>query len=165
MENLQIIKQLVCLEKSSNKVLNYINDVVLGSYLDISNEKIVENEWDDVKKNEYISKITNTNSENYLHTAGFISEDGSIWITISKNTVTYDFIEYTGENDPLNQPGNDAIYDSNKNAFIRLCPVEGYILNESTFEWEPDPSITYDLHGDGKQYRYDVENLCWWPTW
>jgi hypothetical protein len=57
------------------------------------------------------------------------------------------------------------VYHEEYNAFIPPCPMEGYLLDESTFTWGPDPEKTYDLHGDGKHYRYDSENNCWWPTW
>jgi len=57
------------------------------------------------------------------------------------------------------------IYNEELNAFVPPCPMDGFVLNQSTFTWEPDPEKTYDLHGDGKYYRYDFENACWWPTW
>jgi len=165
MENSYTIQKIACLEKSSNKVLNFLINIKIGTYIVLSNEKIIEKGWDSDRINLCVSRLTNTDSESYFHEIAFISEDNSIYITASKNTEVYNFVEWTGENDPINDPSIDAIYDESKNAFIRPCPVEGYILNESTFEWQPDPEITYDLHGDGKHYRYDVENNCWWPTW
>lgn len=57
------------------------------------------------------------------------------------------------------------IYDSNLNAFIPPQPDPTYILNTQTFEWEPDENLEYDLHGDGKLYRYNKELNGWTPTW
>lgn len=56
-------------------------------------------------------------------------------------------------------------YNETLNAFIPPCPMDGYLLDESTLTWAPDPEKTYDLHGDGKYYRYNFENKCWYPTW
>lgn len=56
-------------------------------------------------------------------------------------------------------------YDSNLNAFIPPQPDLTYILNTQTFEWEPDENLEYDLHGDGKLYRYNRELKGWIPTW
>lgn len=86
-------------------------------------------------------------------------------VLLTPNTIDYNVIEWTGENDPINSPGVGYTYDSAKNGFIAPSPDETYVLNEVTLEWEPDPEKLYDLHGDGKLYRYDSENLCWWPTW
>ena len=56
-------------------------------------------------------------------------------------------------------------YDENLNAFIPPQPDPTYILNTQTFEWEPDENLEYDLHGDGKLYRYNKELTGWIPTW
>lgn len=163
-ENFQIFSQITCLEKLTNKVLNYVIDVKIGTFVILPPEQFIEKKFSDDKLNKLISKLSDKNPESYFHKVSFVDEN-SIYMTISKNTEVYDYIEWTGKNDPINQPSNGAIYDKNRNGFIKSCPVEGYILNESTLEWQPDPTITYDLHGDGKYYRYDVENNCWWPTW
>ena len=55
--------------------------------------------------------------------------------------------------------------DTDLNAFIPPKLDSTYILNTTTYQWEPDPLLTYDLHNDGKLYRYDLENICWIPTW
>ena len=57
------------------------------------------------------------------------------------------------------------IFDEDLKAFIPPCPDSTYILNTITFEWEPDPELEYDLHGDGKLYRYIPESKGWMPTW
>lgn len=86
-------------------------------------------------------------------------------VLLTPNTVDYNVVEWTGENDPINDPQFNYTFDSVRNAFIPPCPDETYVLNEVTLEWEPDPEKLYDLHDDGKLYRYDSENLCWHPTW
>lgn len=165
MENTKTIKQTICLDKLTNEVINYVNDIQFGTFVMLTSERIVQQGLNENQINSLISELSSTDPETCFPKVAFISENNSLCLTVSKNTEKYKFIEFNGENDPINQPSNGAIYDENKNAFIRPCPVEGYILNESTFEWEPDPSITYDLHDDAKQYRYDAENNCWWPTW
>lgn len=93
------------------------------------------------------------------------NENGEMVKVQSYNTDYYDVIEYDGNNDPSGEPSVGYTYDSERNAFIPPCPVEGYILNETSLQWEPDPEVDYDLHGDGKTYRYNVETSSWYPTW
>jgi hypothetical protein len=85
---------------------------------------------------------------------------------IKLNKEKFNVLEINSENYPQNNPIIGWSYDSNQNKFFDPNPpVEGYILNEITLEWEPDPEKTYDLHGDGNHYRYDAENKSWIPTW
>jgi hypothetical protein len=65
----------------------------------------------------------------------------------------------------VNEPVIGYTLDTILNAFIPPKPDPTYILNTTTYQWEPDPSLTYDLHNDGKLYKYDLENICWIPTW
>ena len=65
----------------------------------------------------------------------------------------------------LNSAAIGYTFDENLKAFIPPSPDSTYILNTSTFEWEPDPQLEYDLHGDGKLYRYNFELKGWTPTW
>ena len=64
---------------------------------------------------------------------------------------------------------NDAILgytlDTTLNAFIPPKPDSTYLLDQTNFIWNPDPSLTYDLHNDGKLYRYDSQLSGWIPTW
>lgn len=46
-------------------------------------------------------------------------------------------------------------YDSELNAFIPPKPNPTYILNTEIYDWEPDPNIEYDLHGDGIMYKWN----------
>jgi hypothetical protein len=89
------------------------------------------------------------------------SSENQYYHEISINENVYQSFEYTGPSEII----EGSTYDSDKNIFIPVCPVEGWIFDEETLEWHPDPSITYDLHGDGKHYRYDMENNVWHPTW
>ena len=65
------------------------------------------------------------------------------------------FIEYSEDKSTTNNTAViDSFYDEDLNAFILPKPDETYILNTETFEWEPDPEVEYDLHGDGKMYKW-----------
>lgn len=82
------------------------------------------------------------------------------------NESNENIIEYSVDNSITNnQPSVGYTYDSNLNAFIPPQPDPTYILNTQTFEWEPDENLEYDLHGDGKLYRYSKEVNGWIPTW
>ena len=65
----------------------------------------------------------------------------------------------------LNDAAIGYSLDTDLNAFIPPKQDPTYILNETTWNWEPDPELEYDLHNDGKKYKYDAANLCWIPTW
>jgi hypothetical protein len=87
-------------------------------------------------------------------------------ILIKINKEEFDVLEFNLENMPTNNPIIGWEYNTSQNKFFDPNPtVEGYVLNETTLEWEPDPEKTYNLHGDGKLYRYNPENASWWPTW
>jgi hypothetical protein len=84
----------------------------------------------------------------------------------SENPQFYRFLEYSEDTSITNnQPIIGFTYDENLNAFIPPQPDPTYILNTQTFEWEPDENLEYDLHGDGKLYRYNKELNGWTPTW
>jgi len=81
---------------------------------------------------------------------------------VKLNKEDFDVLEFGTENMPVNNPIIGWAYNNSQNKFFDPnSPVEGYILNETTLEWEPDSEKTYDLHGDGKYYRYDPENKIW----
>jgi hypothetical protein len=44
-------------------------------------------------------------------------------------------------------------------------PDETYIFNFEENEWMPDPELDYNIHGDGKPYRYNPEYKSWYPNW
>jgi hypothetical protein len=77
----------------------------------------------------------------------------------------YRYFEYNDgpEGDP--QVFIGYTYDENRNAFIPPCPIDGYILDDTTLEWKPDPTRLYDKDGDGKLYRYNEETLAWYPEY
>jgi hypothetical protein len=76
-------------------------------------------------------------------------------------------LEYSLDDTSItNNPGSIGYtYDENLNAFIPPQEDPTYILNTQTFEWEPDENLEYDLHDDGKLYRYNKELNGWTPTW
>jgi hypothetical protein len=66
--------------------------------------------------------------------------------------------EYSLDNSITNNQGIvHSTYDEELNAFIIEPEDETYILNTESFQWEPDPNIDYDLHGDGVMYRWNGE--------
>ena len=89
-----------------------------------------------------------------------ISSTDSIGISSSFSIITYN----TPDSSLVNEPAIGYTLDTTLNAFIPPKPDPTYILNTITYQWEPNPSLTYDLHNDGKLYRYDSENICWIPT-
>lgn len=92
-----------------------------------------------------------------------IKEDKSniISFDVDPNIISFD-LNVIGAN---NSPVLEYTYDAELNAFISPKQEETYILNKTTYEWEPDPNLTYDLHGDGKLYQYQPEEKSWLPTW
>ena len=46
-------------------------------------------------------------------------------------------------------------YYKSLDAFIPPQPDLSYNLNFETFEWEPNPNLEYDLHGDGIMYKWN----------
>lgn len=107
-------------------------------------------------------KIAATYQEDFLNvTPVSIDDVNKVYVYNISLTDTYRYFEYTG---PL--PEYSVIgytYDENRNAFIPPCPVDGYILDDTTLEWKPDPTRLYDKDGDGKLYRYNEETLAWYP--
>jgi len=89
-------------------------------------------------------------------------EDGGKHYIETKLNPRFTYIDYSAT---ANEPSLEWTYDAQKNAFIPPCPEENYVLNETTFKWHPDPTKDFDLHGDGKQYRYNPENDTWSPNW
>lgn len=72
--------------------------------------------------------------------------------------------EYSPNDDSITQNKAEIgyTYDSTLNAFLPPKPDETYLLNEEEFKWYPDPSLEYDLHGDGNLYKY--EDPYWVPA-
>lgn len=97
---------------------------------------------------------------NILDTIEDIPTTDSIGVSSSFSIITYNIPNSSA----VNEPAIGYILDTTLNAFIPPKPDPTYILNTITYQWEPDPSLTYDLHNDGKLYRYDPENICWIPT-
>lgn len=96
-----------------------------------------------------------------LDTIDYIPTTDNIGISSSFSIITYN----TSDSSVVNEPAIGYILDTTLNAFIPPKPDPTYILNTITYQWEPDPSLTYDLHNDGKLYRYDSKNICWIPAW
>lgn len=164
------IPLVVFLQKNTNIVESFFTDQVVGT----------------ISTTRYISGISTFYEEGHVYvtincgcspetkSAGIATQKCYVYYeygevsdqkVIKLNREEFDVLEFNSENYPQNTPFNGSVYDSNQNKFYAANPpVEGYILNESTLEWHPDPEKTYDLHGDGKEYRYDPENTCWWPV-
>ena len=121
------------------------------------------------EKNENLSLeeiVADMNTRNDIFSLA-INDDPNLNGTYYKvvwNTEKYKILNWS-PGSTRNDPAYGYTYDEEKNAFIPPCLNEGYILNENTFEWEPDLEKTYDLHGDGKHYAYNPEDKSWSPTW
>lgn len=103
--------------------------------------------------------------DDFIKISYFLDEEsGQYYTSSSVNEDVYRVLEYDGLSENI-QPGSTYIPDTN--TFIPPHPegVEGWIFDETLQEWHPDPTITYDLHGDGKHYRYNLETRVWHPTW
>jgi len=110
---------------------------------------------------EVVAELNAMDKTSYYTKVEYIIEDDKVYLVSSfDDTLTY--IDCTTT---VNQPIIGATYDPIKNVFIPPKPNDDYILDETTFEWYPDPSKEFDLHGDGKLYRYNPENNSWIPTW
>jgi hypothetical protein len=105
--------------------------------------------------------VVNVHTICYRNNIEEIPTTDSIGISSSFSIITYN----TPDSLIVNQASIGDTLDTTLNAFIPPKPDPNYILNTITYQWQPDPSLTYDLHNDGKLYRYDPENLWWIPTW
>ena len=99
--------------------------------------------------------------DDFIKVSFFLDEEsGQYYNSSSVNEDVYQILEYNGPSENI-ETGSTYIPDTN--TFIPPPPVgvEGWIFDETLQEWHPDPTITYDLHGDGNIYRYDLENRHW----
>lgn len=88
--------------------------------------------------------------------------DPSKWIQTSYNTKGG--IHYGPDGQPdgglalrKNYAGPGFTYDKQHDAFIPPQPYVGWVLNQTTFLWEPPtPRPT-----DGREYVWDVETVSW----
>lgn len=97
--------------------------------------------------------------ENNIVTDANVVEEDSEY-EIQENTIPYS-IDSSITN---NSAAIGYTYNADLNAFIPPRPDDTYILNTQTFEWEPDPELGYDLHGDGILYKYVPELKGWIPS-
>jgi hypothetical protein len=103
--------------------------------------------------------------ENNLVLGVSVCEEGTLLDNI-QIPQSHRFFEYSEDKSITNnQASIGYTYDENLNAFVPPQPDSTYILNTQTFEWEPDENLEYDLHGDGKLYRFNKELNGWTPTW
>lgn len=107
------------------------------------------------------TQVVENTPEDSVKITKLITDNGKTYYVESLNENLV-YVDYTLT---ANAPTINSTYDVEKNAFILPQPNENYVLNETTFEWHPDPEKEFDLHDDGKLYRYDPENNSWIPTW
>lgn len=153
----KIVPILVFLDKTENTVVNVSIDVPLG--IVGINTSLWKNGDQSVPENRQVSLIKGK----YFTTELIPKENqpGTWNVTVTPNYDEYDVIEHTNLQ---NIPSIGFNYDAENQIFFPPCPVEGYILDTTTGQWNPDPSKSHDLHGDGKLYRYNPENLTWIPV-
>lgn len=134
----------------NKKLVYYKESFETGTLLPINEEVNVKTELvnQELDSGFYVTVLRyDTNSDTYTY-------------DISLNTTDYEVFEYTGDTDPI----IGYVYDSDRNRFIPSSPVEGYIFDETIFDWKPDPSAQYDINGDGKLYTYNEETNAWYPV-
>jgi hypothetical protein len=81
--------------------------------------------------------------------------------SFDKNTNTFS----PAENPNFPQENGWEIDPSVIGPFFKPKPDETYLFDFEENEWFPNPELDYDLHGDGKPYRYNSENKSWYPNW
>jgi hypothetical protein len=94
--------------------------------------------------------------ENNIVTDAHVVEEDAEYV-IQENIISYSM-----DNSITNNPAAIGYtYNADLNAFIPPQLDDTYILNTQTFEWEPNPELEYDLHGDGILYKYDPDLKGW----
>jgi len=152
----RLVKQMIFLDQQNNLIM-FKKNQRLG-YFDLGNV-LPRDDDGNVPDYRECADTVFFNVEKY-------EENGTLkYLDVSPKTDQYTVIEFDEQNMPKNEPILGHTYNSTLNAFIPPCPMDEFVLNEETFEWQPDPSKTYDLHSDGKLYRYNIENSAWIPTW
>lgn len=131
------------------------NNVVVGFITSFDSEKVV------ITRAEIDPLIIERNNESeFIELYPILNEQGEYdYYPRLKNN--YQYFEYTGnyEYSFLNYT-----YDADRNSVIPPCPVDGYILDNTTLEWKPDPAKSYDINNDGNLYRYNEETMAWYPV-
>lgn len=99
---------------------------------------------------------TSYNSRGGIHYTNVLTDNGYILSADSLSHLRYNFA----------QPG--YTYDSIRDAFIAPCPYKGWIINESTCEWEapiPYPATGYGIGTllTAPNHEWDEVNLTWSP--
>jgi len=75
------------------------------------------------------------------------------------NTHKLDGIPFRG-----NYAGIGYTYDSSNNVFIAAKPYDSWVLNESTWSWEPPvamPELTEEEINAGKYYQWNEDTTSW----
>ena len=76
----------------------------------------------------------------------------------------YSVIEYSDDGSITNNRAElFYVYDPDLNVFVKEKPDPTYIINTETYEWEPDPTLEYDINGNGCMCRYNPETKSWIP--
>jgi len=188
----QKISKAIVLDKDTNKVVAIIDsrfasgsDVVIGNYQDYLNAP------DSDKENVFLFEenvfcrvsfevtevipVENTTRVQELKEQGIKLLYRTDYLEfgnhsfLSGNTIIYlrdDRFNYViyNEGDVIKGiPHIGSVYHTDLNAFVFPPERDDYVLNETTYEYEPDPEKSYDLHNDGKLYKYDAEGLRWIP--
>lgn len=83
-------------------------------------------------------------------------------IVVNYTTVDYphSIIEYSADKSiTKNQPMIGSSYNPELKAFIPPKPEETYILNFTTYNWEPDPNLEYII--DNTTCRWSSKQQMW----
>lgn len=130
------------------------NNVVVGFITSFDSEKVI------LTLAENNSSIVDRNQSEFTEVYAILNEEGKYdYYCRLKNN--YQYFEYTGN---YEYSFIGYTYDADRNAVIPPCPVDGYILDDTTLEWKPDPTKSYNIHNDGNLYRYNEETMAWYPV-
>lgn len=187
----QPFSTIVVLDKATNEVLQLIDQsynlgfpLFVGNYQDylvdpdkdLPNHVFQEGKYynyvfiiDEVVKASDVERINQLQSEqkNALYVNDYEEYGNDCWLVgrrIMFLKDDYTFIYYQEGEIIKGNLHIGSTYHQDLQGFVAPPSRDDFILNELTYEYEPDPNKSYDLHGDGQLYTYNAENLCWYPV-
>ena len=94
----------------------------------------------------------------------------SSWIQTSYNSYGGKHYDRNGNEDDkpqlrYNYAGRDFTYDRENDAFIPPKPYPSFVLNETTFRYEPPIPYPEGLPGGPNRFIWDEENTNWKDLW
>lgn len=82
-------------------------------------------------------------------------EDNTVYDLLNYDPEEYKIMQFSEDNSITNNFASIGYtYDEELNAFIPPKPHPSYLLNTTSYEWEPNKELEYDIHGDGTKYKW-----------